>query len=170
MIISGSKDSQQPIKLWDPRTGTGLTTLHAHKNTCMDVKWNKNGNLFLTASRDHLIKLFDVRNLREDVQTYKGHRKEVVCECIPFLSSILSRPDGGKQLTKHWTTPLFSSSINFAWWTAKKFRVMQYIALNDVESWTEAELKTWGHPSPSLSVQTLNDFSSWQSWVQLEKY
>ena len=27
LVVSGSKDSQQPIKLWDPRTGSALTTL-----------------------------------------------------------------------------------------------------------------------------------------------
>lgn len=27
LVVSGSKDSQQPIKLWDPRTGYALTTL-----------------------------------------------------------------------------------------------------------------------------------------------
>lgn len=27
LVVSGSKDSQQPVKLWDPRTGYALTTL-----------------------------------------------------------------------------------------------------------------------------------------------
>ena len=27
IIVSGSKDSQQPIKLWDARTGTSLATM-----------------------------------------------------------------------------------------------------------------------------------------------
>ena len=34
----------------------------------MDIKFNRNGNWFLTASRDHLIKLFDIRNLKEERQ------------------------------------------------------------------------------------------------------
>ena len=38
-----------------------LSTIHAHKNTVMDCQWNKNGNWLLTASRDHLLKLFDIR-------------------------------------------------------------------------------------------------------------
>jgi len=76
IIVSGSKDSQQPIKLWDARTGTSLATIHAHKSTVMSMKWNKNGNWFLTASRDHLLKLFDIRNMRSDFQTFKGHQKE----------------------------------------------------------------------------------------------
>ncbi|CAH8472775.1 unnamed protein product [Schistosoma mattheei] len=71
LIISGSKDAQQPIKLWDPKTGESVSTLYVHKNTCTDVSWNDNGNWFLTASRDHLIKLFDLRNLKSELQTFR---------------------------------------------------------------------------------------------------
>lgn len=49
---------------------------HAHKSTVMDLKWNDNGNWLVTASRDHLLKLFDLRNLREEVQVFRGHKKE----------------------------------------------------------------------------------------------
>ncbi|XP_071451232.1 pre-mRNA 3' end processing protein WDR33 [Hetaerina americana] len=76
LLISGSKDNQQPVKLWDPKTGQSLATLHAHKSTVMDVKWNSNGNWLVTASRDHLLKLFDLRNLSTEVQTFRGHKKE----------------------------------------------------------------------------------------------
>ncbi|XP_017874897.1 PREDICTED: pre-mRNA 3' end processing protein WDR33 [Drosophila arizonae] len=76
MIVSGSKDNQQPIKIWDPKSGLALATLHAHKSTVMDLKWNDNGNWLVTASRDHLLKLFDIRNLREEVQVFRGHKKE----------------------------------------------------------------------------------------------
>lgn len=27
LVVSGSKDSQQPIKFWDPKTGQSLATL-----------------------------------------------------------------------------------------------------------------------------------------------
>ncbi|XP_067006316.1 pre-mRNA 3' end processing protein WDR33 [Anabrus simplex] len=76
LIVSGSKDNQQPVKLWDPKTGQSLATLHAHKSTVMDIKWNANGNWLVTASRDHLLKLFDLRNLSQEVQTFRGHKKE----------------------------------------------------------------------------------------------
>ncbi|XP_013416027.1 pre-mRNA 3' end processing protein WDR33 [Lingula anatina] len=76
LIASGSKDSQQPIKLWDPRAGNSLATIHAHKSTVMDLHWNPNGNWLLTASRDHLVKLFDIRSMKEEMQTFKGHKKE----------------------------------------------------------------------------------------------
>ena len=38
IVASGSKDTQQPVKLWEPKSGAVLTTLHAHKNTVMDVR------------------------------------------------------------------------------------------------------------------------------------
>lgn len=80
LLVSGSKDNQQPIKLWDPRNGNSLATIHAHKNTVMDLKWNRNGNWLLTASRDHLIKIFDIRNLGQEMQTFRGHKKEACCK------------------------------------------------------------------------------------------
>lgn len=82
LLVSGSKDNQQPIKLWDPRSGASLATMHAHKNTVMDLSWNRNGNWLLTASRDHLIKIFDIRNLGQEMQTFRGHKKEACCECL----------------------------------------------------------------------------------------
>ncbi|KAK4307492.1 hypothetical protein Pmani_020744 [Petrolisthes manimaculis] len=79
LLASGSKDNQQPIKLWDPRSGQPLAKLHAHKSTVMDLKWNGNGNWLCSASRDHLLKLFDVRNLSTEFQVFRGHKKEASC-------------------------------------------------------------------------------------------
>ena len=44
----------------------------------MDIKWNANGNWLLTASRDHLLKIFDIRKTKEELQTFRGHKKEVL--------------------------------------------------------------------------------------------
>lgn len=49
----------------------------------MEVKWNLNGNWLLTASRDHLCKLFDIRNLKEELQVFRGHKKEATGEGAP---------------------------------------------------------------------------------------
>jgi len=29
LVASGSKDTQQPVKLWDPRSGASLATMYA---------------------------------------------------------------------------------------------------------------------------------------------
>jgi len=49
---------------------------HGHKNNILDVKWNKNGNWLLSASKDQIVKLFDIRMMKE-IQTYRSHKKEV---------------------------------------------------------------------------------------------
>ena len=59
-----------------------LCDSHAHKHTVMELKWNRNGNWLLTASRDHLLKLFDVRNMKEEMQSFKGHKKEATGEDV----------------------------------------------------------------------------------------
>ena len=28
LVVSGSKDNQQPVKLWDPKAGQGISTLY----------------------------------------------------------------------------------------------------------------------------------------------
>eukprot|EP00731_Ephydatia_muelleri_P015099 Em0008g819a len=76
LVVSGSKDNQQPVKLWDPRAGQSVCTLHAHKATVMCVKWNQNGNWLATAARDHLIKIFDIRMMKE-MYVLKGHKNDV---------------------------------------------------------------------------------------------
>jgi len=52
LILTGSKDNL--VKIWDARKGgKGVHTIAAHNNTISQVRWNpKNGNWFLTGSRD----------------------------------------------------------------------------------------------------------------------
>lgn len=54
----------------------------------MEVKWNRNGNWLLTASRDHLLKLFDIRKMNQEMQTFRGHKKEA-CSESPRLVVLL---------------------------------------------------------------------------------
>ena len=51
----------------------------------MSLKWNRhNGNWLISASRDHFCKLFDIRNLKEEVQCFRGHKKEA-CSKLSFF-------------------------------------------------------------------------------------
>lgn len=54
---------------------------HGHKNTILGLEWNKNGNWLLTGSRDQLVRVYDIRTMKE-LQTFKGHPKEVTCKYI----------------------------------------------------------------------------------------
>jgi WD40 repeat protein len=55
----------------------------------MALKWNRqNGNWLISASRDHFCKLFDIRNLKEEVQCFRGHKKEA-CSKLFFSLSLL---------------------------------------------------------------------------------
>lgn len=45
----------------------------------MDLNWNKNGNWLLTGSRDRLLKVFDIRMMKE-MYTFRGHKKEAACK------------------------------------------------------------------------------------------
>ncbi|XP_033125411.1 pre-mRNA 3' end processing protein WDR33-like [Anneissia japonica] len=90
IIVSGSKDSQQPVKLWDAKSGLSLATIHAHKSTVMSAKWNRNGNWLLTASRDHLVKVFDLRAMKE-MSICRGHKKEATCVAWhPYFEDIFA--------------------------------------------------------------------------------
>ena len=37
LVASGSKDTQQPIKLWDPRTGASLATMYVTSLVCISL-------------------------------------------------------------------------------------------------------------------------------------
>lgn len=54
---------------------------HGHKNTVQAAQWSPSGNLVATASRDQLVKVFDIRAMKELV-TLRGHKKEVCCELL----------------------------------------------------------------------------------------
>eukprot|EP00045_Choanoeca_perplexa_P008676 m.81600 g.81600 ORF g.81600 m.81600 type:complete len:508 (-) comp14575_c1_seq1:559-2082(-) len=76
LIASGSRDQQQSLRLWDPKSSKSLARLELHKDGVLDLKWHRNGNWLLSASNDSLIKLFDLRAMKE-IQTFRAHSKAV---------------------------------------------------------------------------------------------
>jgi WD40 repeat protein len=51
---------------------------HGHKNTISELKFNRNGNWLLAGSRDQLVKVYDLRTMKE-LGNYRGHKKEINC-------------------------------------------------------------------------------------------
>ncbi|CDW60410.1 WD40 domain containing protein [Trichuris trichiura] len=62
LLVTGRRDSQQPVKHFH---GNGMTTVH----------FNAHVNWLLTGSREHLIKLIDIRPI-DKIFTFKGHTKD----------------------------------------------------------------------------------------------
>lgn len=52
---------------------------HGHKNTVLALQWNQNGNWLVTAGRDQLVKVYDIRTMKE-LQIFRGHKKEICCK------------------------------------------------------------------------------------------
>lgn len=79
LVATGSKD--KTIRIWDPRNHTekSLFQLQPHTNSVEQVKWNPiNGNFLLSGSKDQKIKLFDIRNLKEALKEFHGHKDPVL--------------------------------------------------------------------------------------------
>ena len=89
LLVSGSKDHQ--VKLWDPRTGRCLTTLHGHKNTISKTSFEPTrGQLLATCARDQTARVFDLRMMR-DVCLLRGSEKDIsTLTWHPFLASLLT--------------------------------------------------------------------------------
>lgn len=90
LLVSGSKDHQ--VKLWDPRSGRCLTTLHGHKTTISKCSFQPTGtnDLLATCARDTTARIFDIRMMR-DLLLLRGHEKDITTLCWhPIHPSFIS--------------------------------------------------------------------------------
>uniref|UniRef100_A0A7E4W8V8 WD_REPEATS_REGION domain-containing protein n=1 Tax=Panagrellus redivivus TaxID=6233 RepID=A0A7E4W8V8_PANRE len=156
LIVTGSRDSQQPVKLWDPRTGNCLATLHDHKNSVSAVQWNKNGNWLLTGARDHLIKLYDIRMMSE-LFTFKGHRKEVTSLSWHPIHETLFASGGGDGSVGFWQTEpcsdlgLYDGAHDQAIWALDWHPLGHVLATGSNDNNT----KFWGRSRPGDTLEEL---------------
>ena len=69
--------SKGTLTVIDSRTNDSVQPSKPHIADINKVRWNKNGNWFLTSSKDCTIKLHDIRMLKKELMTFKRHDKDV---------------------------------------------------------------------------------------------
>lgn len=75
LIASGSDDAR--VKLWSLNIEHSVATLEAKANVCC-VKFNPRSSCHLAfGSADHCVHYYDLRNMKEALAIFKGHRKAV---------------------------------------------------------------------------------------------
>lgn len=83
LIASGSDDSR--VKLWSTDCEHSVTCLEAKANVCC-VKFNPESRYHLAfGSADHFVHYYDLRNTKQALGVYRGHKKAV--SYVKFLSS-----------------------------------------------------------------------------------
>ena len=82
LIASGSDDAR--VKLWNLNMEHSVASLEAKANVCC-VKFNPCSSYHLAfGSADHCVHYYDLRNMREALMVFKGHRKAV--SYVKFLN------------------------------------------------------------------------------------
>ena len=82
LIASGSDDAR--VKLWSLNMEYSVTSLDAKANVCC-VKFNPRSSHHLAfGSADHCVHYYDLRNMKEALCIFKGHRKAV--SYVKFLN------------------------------------------------------------------------------------
>ncbi|KAG7200870.1 hypothetical protein KM043_003233 [Ampulex compressa] len=75
LVASGSDDAR--VKLWSLNTDHSVASLEAKANVCC-VKFNPRSSCHLAfGSADHCVHYYDLRNMKEALCIFKGHRKAV---------------------------------------------------------------------------------------------
>jgi len=62
-IITGH--SKGELAAWDARSGERMALVHPHKGSISDMQMHKDQTVFITSSKDHTAKLFDVFDLQQ---------------------------------------------------------------------------------------------------------
>jgi len=85
-IITGHENGQ--ITLWDIRVGKELNAVNDHTAGINDMQLNKDGTMFVTASKDTSAKLFDSESLMM-LKTYKTERPVNSAAISPILDHVV---------------------------------------------------------------------------------
>ncbi|XP_067662002.1 E3 ubiquitin-protein ligase COP1-like isoform X1 [Haliotis asinina] len=77
LLASGSDDAKGTVKLWAINSEHSVANLEAKANVCC-VKFNPESRYHLAfGSADHCVHYYDLRNTKQAVGVFRGHRKAV---------------------------------------------------------------------------------------------
>lgn len=83
LIASGSDDSR--VKLWSLNSDHSIATIEASANVCC-VKFNPKSSVHVAyGSADHCVHYYDLRNMKEALCVFEGHKKAV--SYVKFLNT-----------------------------------------------------------------------------------
>uniref|UniRef100_A0A240PKY3 RING-type domain-containing protein n=1 Tax=Anopheles epiroticus TaxID=199890 RepID=A0A240PKY3_9DIPT len=83
LLASGSDDAR--VKLWSLNVDHSVSTIEARANVCC-VKFNPKSSCHLAfGTADHCVNYYDLRNLKQPLCVFKGHRKAV--SYVKFLNT-----------------------------------------------------------------------------------
>lgn len=85
-IVTGHENGQ--ISLWDIRNGKEINSVNDHTAGINDMQMNKDGTMFVTASKDTSAKLFDSESLM-CLKTYKTERPVNSASISPILDHVV---------------------------------------------------------------------------------
>ena len=67
---------QFKVRLWDPKQESPVCSLFGHKKQVNVCSWNKNGNWLASGSKDGLIKIYDIRTMKE-IEVFRGQMSDI---------------------------------------------------------------------------------------------
>ncbi|XP_067002622.1 eukaryotic translation initiation factor 3 subunit I [Anabrus simplex] len=98
-VVTGHEDGE--LNQWDIRVGKKLASNNDHKKSINDMQLNKYGTMFITASKDHTAKLFDIDSLM-CLKTYKTDRPVNSAAISPIMDHVVL--GGGQEAMEVTTT------------------------------------------------------------------
>lgn len=106
-IITGHDNGQ--ISIWDIRKGREVNSVNDHTAGINDMQMNKDGTMFVTASKDTSAKLFDSESLM-CLKTYKTERPVNSASISPILDHVVL--GGGQDAMEVTTTSTKSGKFD----------------------------------------------------------